>query len=107
MTLTTNWFRAIDGTNALAAIVRYSLHGFVRAATPADAGLIAVEERAPVRNFPDQSHSATSKALLARLDGPARALPATLPRGSLGSETLVPFRNPLLPEMATATSLWI
>lgn len=44
MTLTTNWFRAIDGSNALAAIVRYSLHGFVRAATPADAGLIAFEE---------------------------------------------------------------
>lgn len=53
MTLTTNWLQAIDGTNALKATIRYSLHGFARETVPADAGAIAFEEADPVREFPD------------------------------------------------------
>jgi len=56
MTLTINWLQAIDGTNALAATIRYSLHGFAREVTPADAGSVAFEETAPVRKFPDYPH---------------------------------------------------
>lgn len=56
MTLTTNWLQAIDGTNALAATIRYSLLGFAREVTPADAGAIPIEETAPVPRFPDYPH---------------------------------------------------
>lgn len=49
MSQTTAWLEALDGTNAVAATIRYSLHGFAREAQAADAARVAFEDTDPVR----------------------------------------------------------
>jgi len=53
---TTAWLEALDGTNAVAATIRYSLHGFAREAQAADAARVAFEDTDPVRTPPSYPH---------------------------------------------------
>lgn len=51
MSLTAEWLGAIDGTNALAATIEFSRHGYVQQVGPLDAGRVAFEDADPVREF--------------------------------------------------------
>lgn len=53
---TTAWLEALDGTNAVAATIRYSLHGFARDVRAADAARIAFEDADPIRTPPSYPH---------------------------------------------------
>lgn len=56
MSQTTAWLEALDGTNAVAATIRYSLNGFARDVRAADAACIAFEDADPIRTPPSYPH---------------------------------------------------
>ncbi|WP_336648320.1 TnsA-like heteromeric transposase endonuclease subunit [Microbacterium sp. MMO-10] len=56
MSQTTAWLEALDGTNAVAATFRYSLHGIPREGHAADSARVAFEDADPVRTPPSYPH---------------------------------------------------
>ena len=51
MSLTASWLDAMDGTNALAATIEFSRHGYRQQADPLDVVRVPFEEADPVRAF--------------------------------------------------------
>ena len=56
MSQTTAWLEALDGTNAVAATIRYSLHGAAREGRVADSACVAFEDADPVRTPSSYPH---------------------------------------------------
>lgn len=56
MSQTTAWLAALDGMNAVAATIRYSLHEIPREGRVADAARVAFEDADPVRTPPSYPH---------------------------------------------------
>lgn len=55
MSQTTAWLKALDGTNAVAATIRFSLHGVARESRVTDAACVPFEDADPIRTPPSYS----------------------------------------------------